>query len=951
MSNHNHNHTFSISSSLLIFLLLNLCQITTSLTQFEALLKWKQSLPPQPILDSWIINNSSSTQTPCSWRGITCDSKGSVTIINLAYTGLEGTLNHLNLSVFPNLLRLDLKTNNLTGVIPENIGVLSKLQFLDLSTNYLNGTLPLSIANLTQVYELDVSRNDVSGILDPRLFPDGTNKPSSRTGLIGIRNLLFQDTLLGGPLPIEIGNIKNLTLLALDGNNFSGPIPSSLGNCKHLSILRLNENQFSGPIPPSIGKLTNLTDLRFFTNNLNGTVPHEFGNLSSLIVLHLAENNFIGELPPEICKSGKLVNFSAAYNSFTGPIPRSLRNCPSLYRVRMEYNELTGYADQDFGVYPNLTYIDFSDNSVEGSLSSKWGSCKNLQSLKMAGNSVSGKIPSEIFHLDQLQELDLSFNRLSGTIPSQIGNSSNLSNLNLNGNSLSGKIPVEIGKLSNLQTLDLSMNSLFGEIPAQIGDCSNLLNLNLSNNHLNGTIPFQIGNLGSLQDFLDLSYNSISGSIPGNIGKLSSLISLNISNNNLSGKIPDQISGMLSLSSLNLSNNHLEGNVPKDGIFKLNSSNLLDLSNNQGLCGNFKGLKPCNVSLIQPNDDGSNKKKVVIPIVASLGGALFLSLIIVGIILLFYKRKSSTTRTRSLLDTPNPFSIWYFNGRVVYGDIIEATNNFNDKFCIGEGAFGNVYKAELKGGQIFAVKKLKCDEENLDKESIKTFESEVEAMTETRHRNIVKLYGFCCEGMHTFLVYEYMDRGSLADMLNDDKKALELDWFKRVEIVKGVASALSYMHHDCSPILIHRDISSKNILLSRDLEAHVSDFGTARFLKPNSPIWTSFAGTYGYAAPELAYTMAVTEKCDVFSFGVLAFEILTGKHPGDLVSYIQTSNDQKIDFKEILDPRLPSPPKNILKELALVANLALSCLHTNPQSRPTMRSIAQLLEMETAFNT
>ncbi|KAK2379636.1 MDIS1-interacting receptor like kinase [Trifolium repens] len=810
MSNHNHNHTFSISSSLLIFLLLNLCQITTSLTQFEALLKWKQSLPPQPILDSWIINNSSSTQTPCSWRGITCDSKGSVTIINLAYTGLEGTLNHLNLSVFPNLLRLDLKTNNLTGVIPENIGVLSKLQFLDLSTNYLNGTLPLSIANLTQVYELDVSRNDVSGILDPRLFPDGTNKPSSRTGLIGIRNLLFQDTLLGGPLPIEIGNIKNLTLLALDG-----------GNCKHLSILRLNENQFSGPIPPSIGKLTNLTDLRFFTNNLNGTVPQEFGNLSSLIVLHL-----LNGVHAKTCSH------------------------------------------------------------------SKWRVIR-----------------------------------------------------------LSGKIPNEIGKLSNLQTLDLSMNVLFGEIPAQIGDCSNLLNLNLSNNHLNGTIPFQIGNLGSLQDFLDLSYNSISGSIPGNIGKLSSLISLNISNNNLSGKIPDQISGMLSLSSLNLSNNHLEGNVPKDGIFKLNSSNLLDLSNNQGLCGNFKGLKPCNVSLIQPNDDGSNKKKVVIPIVASLGGALFLSLIIVGIILLFYKRKSSTTRTRSLLDTPNPFSIWYFNGRVVYGDIIEATNNFNDKFCIGEGAFGNVYKAELKGGQLFAVKKLKCDEENLDKESIKTFESEVEAMTETRHRNIVKLYGFCCEGMHTFLVYEYMDRGSLADMLNDDKKALELDWFKRVEIVKGVASALSYMHHDCSPILIHRDISSKNILLSRDLEAHVSDFGTARFLKPNSPIWTSFAGTYGYAAPELAYTMAVTEKCDVFSFGVLAFEILTGKHPGDLVSYIQTSNDQKIDFKEILDPRLPSPPKNILKELALVANLALTCLHTNPQSRPTMRSIAQLLEMETAFNT
>ncbi|CAI8611575.1 unnamed protein product [Vicia faba] len=951
MSNNNDNHTFPISATLFIFLLLNLCQETSGLTQSEALLKWKQSLPQQPILDSWIISNSTSTstQTPCSWRGITCDSKGTVTVINLAYTELQGTLQHLNLSVFPNLLRLDLQTNNLYGVIPENIGVLSRLQFLDLSNNYLNGTLPLSISNLTQVYELDVSRNYVSGILDPRLFPD---KPTSKTGLIGIRNLLFQDTLLGGPLPNEIGNVKNLTLLALDGNKFSGPIPSSLGNCQHLSILRLNENNFTGPIPPSLGKLTNLTDLRFFINKLNGTVPQEFGNLSSLVILHLAQNNFIGELPPQVCKSGKLVNFSAAYNNFTGPIPRSLRNCPSLYRVRLEYNELTGYADQDFGVYPNLTYMDFSYNKVEGDLSSKWGSCKNLQLLNMAANSVKGNIPTEIFELKQLQVLDLSFNQLLGTIPSQTGNSLNLNTLNLSGNRLSGKIPIEIGELSNLQHLDLSMNMLLGEIPSQIGGCSNLLNLNLSNNHLNGTIPFQIGKLASLQDFLDLSYNSISGEIPSSIGMLSNLISLNISNNNLSGSIPDEISGMLSLSSLNLSYNNLEGSVPKgdNDIFKVNFSHVLDFSNNQGLCGEFQGLKPCYVSLNEPTGDGSDKKKVVIPIVATLGGAVFLLLVLfVCIFFLCCKKKSRTPRLKeSSFKITNPFSILYFNGKVVYSDIMEATNNFDDKYCIGEGAFGNVYKAEVKGGQIFAVKKLKCDEENLNTERIKTYESEVEALTETRHRNIVKLYGFCFAGMHTFLVYEYMDKGSLADMLMDDKKALELDWFKRVNIVTGVASALSYMHHDCSPLLIHRDISSKNILVSSNHEAHVSDFGTALFLKPNSPIWTSFAGTYGYAAPELAYTMAVTEKCDVFSFGVLALETLTGKHPGDFVSYIQTSNDQNIDFKEILDPRLPSPPNNILNGLALVGNLAVSCLHTNPQSRPTMRSIAQLLEIETS---
>ncbi|KAI9117597.1 hypothetical protein K1719_011763 [Acacia pycnantha] len=139
-------------------------------------------------------------------------------------------------------------------------------------------------------------------------------------------------------------------------------------------------------------------------------------------------------------------------------------------------------------------------------------------------------------------------------------------------------------------------------------------------------------------------------------------------------------------------------------------------------------------------------------------------------------------------------------------------------------------------------------------------------------------------------------------MLRENEKATELDWPKRVGIVKGVAQALSYMNHDCNPIIIHRDISSKNVLLSKNLEAHISDFGTARFLKADSHIWTSFAGTYGHAAPELAYTKAVTEKCDVFSFGVLAFEILTGKHPGDLISYIQTYGVQNFNFKEILDP-------------------------------------------------
>ncbi|TXG70650.1 hypothetical protein EZV62_005585 [Acer yangbiense] len=380
-----------------------------SLTETEALLKWKESFENQSIFESWVIpaQSNSTTASPCRWRGISCDDAGT----------------------------LDLKTNKLSGSVPRTIGLLSKLQFLDLSTNDLNGTLPLSLANLTQVYELDISRNSLVGEIDARLFPDGTGQ--SRTGLIGLKNFLLQDNQLGGRIPEEIGNSKLLTLIALDGNFLTGPIPAYLGNLSSLSILRVAENQLTGQIPTNIGTLNNLTDVRLFSNNFTGLVPEELGNLSSLTVLHLAENNFSGHLPQEVCRGGKLVNFSASFNSFTGPVPVSLRDCQSLYRVRLEHNQLTGILDRDFGVYPNLTYMDLSYNKLQGELSPKWGECQQLTLLKIAVNSIDGRIPDEITSLSQLVELDLSSNQLSGEIPKQIGDLTRLSFLSLKDNNIS----------------------------------------------------------------------------------------------------------------------------------------------------------------------------------------------------------------------------------------------------------------------------------------------------------------------------------------------------------------------------------------------------------------------------------------------------------------------------------------------------------------------------------
>ena len=197
----------------------------------------------------------------------------------------------------------------------------------------------------------------------------------------------------------------------------------------------------------------------------------------------------------------------------------------------------------------------------------------------------------------------------------------------------------------------------------------------------------------------------------------------------------------------------------------------------------------------------------------------------------------------------NLFAIWSYDGKMVYENIIEATEEFDSKYCIGEGGYGSVYRAELSTGQVVAVKKLHANA-NDEMSHLKAFTSEIRALTQIRHRNIVKLYGFCSHPRHSLLVYEFLEGGSLRNVLNNEEKARAFNWSKRVNVAKGVANALLYMHHDCSPPIIHRDVSTKNILLSVDHdEAHVSDFGTARLLKPDSSNWTSFAGTFGYTAP------------------------------------------------------------------------------------------------------
>ncbi|XP_038886947.1 MDIS1-interacting receptor like kinase 2-like [Benincasa hispida] len=406
---------------------------------------------------------------------------------------------------------------------------------------------------------------------------------------------------------------------------------------------------------------------------------------------------------------------------------------------------------------------------------------------------------------------------------------------------------------------------------------------------------------------------------------------------------------MKSLRFVDLSYNDLEGPIPESKAFEEASAESFE--NNKALCGKHTSLKNCPVHVKDKKAVISPLALILIPSFAVLVIALWISIGVVCALKSSERKKRVKVRD---LHNGDLFSIWSYDGKLVYGDIREATEGFDDKYCIGVGGHGSVYKAKLSTGQVVAVKKLHSLHHS-KLEDQRASESEISALTKIRHRNIVKLYGFCFHARESLLVYEYLERGNLANMLSSEELAKELNWMRRIHVVKGVANALNYMHHDCAPPIIHRDVSSNNILLDSSYEAHISDFGTARLINIDSTTWTATAGTYGYIAPELAYTMKVTPKCDVYSFGVVTLETIMGRHPGELIYALSTTlsspsssatgleplNVESLQLKDIIDKRLPTPTAQMAEEILTMTKLALACINVNPQFRPTMKNVAQ----------
>ncbi|KAL3740850.1 hypothetical protein ACJRO7_022039 [Eucalyptus globulus] len=939
-----------------ILLLLSCSAEARASSEAEALLTWKSTLENQTALRSWTASRTMGdpnlSTRPCRWFGVSCNAEGSITKIHLPRASLGGNLTGFEFSAFDSLVSLNLSQCNLSGPIPPQIGLLSKLTHLNLSRNILSGRLPPTLSNLTRLSLLYLGNNMINGKLDPRLFSNLTElqflelQNNNFTGKIPLEislltnliELAINNNRLNGSIPYEIGNLKHLDAISLYGNHLTGPVPVSIGNLTRLTILYLQQNNLSGPIPQDIVKCTKLVEIFLYDNDLSGSVPPGLANFSFLKKLHLSENSLSGPLP-QVCRESPLVVFTAAFNSFTGPMPRSLRNCTTLVRVRLESNFLSGYLDRDFSVYPNLNYLDLSNNKLRGVLSPYWGSCLKLTLLKVAGNEIGGTIPNELGKLSVLEVLDLSSNHITGSISQHLGNFSSLFWLNLAENRLSGSIPPELGHLSRLEDLDLSSNELGGPIPEQLWKCSKLRNLVLAMNNLNGSISPQVGNL-ALQGSLNLSHNRLTGNIPPQIAKLA-VEHLDLSHNVLSGKIPPSFALMTGLTSVDFSYNELEGPIP-DSKFFLHSAPTA-FSNNKNMCGPVLGFQPCNAKL---SGSAVRKKSHKLWIILGVSSLVVLLLIVVllGKSILSRQRTKCASVRIAGLNSRNVFSVLNYDGKVVYKDIVKATEGFDDKYCIGEGGSGRVYRALLPTGHALAVKKIKSSEGDEIEQITASFINEIRLLTAIRHRNIVKFYGFCSSRPHKFLVYDLIERGSLASTLNNGGEAAQLDWRRRAEIVRDIARALCYMH-DCTPPVIHRDISSRNILLNTEYKAFLSDFGISRILKPDSSNWTAVAGTYGYVAPELAYTMSLTEKCDVYSFGVLVLEVTIGKHPAELgISLNSLQSEQSVELEDLLDARLPPPADQItMNEVKAIVKQARSCIDVDPNRRPTMREVSQAL--------
>lgn len=923
-------------------------------------------------------------------------------MLDVSFNALSGSLSVLPSSSSPPgnhpLQVLNVSSNFITGAFPSlGWGLAHNLVAINASNNSFTGPIPSDVcAELPLLRILDLSRNKFGGSIPP--------------GLGNCSNLLVLQAgfnNLSGPLPDDLFDAISLQQLSLPSNQFSGMLDGErITNLSNLTTLDLGGNQLTGQLPTSICELASLEELLIYRNKLNGSLPSALSNCTKLKSLNLRSNRFTGKLSAiNFSRLSNLNMLDLGNNGFNGGIPNGIYLCRSLTALRLSMNKLRGQIAPEMINLQNLSYLSLSSNKL-ANISSTFEilkSCRNITAILLGGNFKGEAIPDANWFdsFQNLQVLSLASCRLTGQVPPWLAKLEKLEALDLSSNQLTGSIPSWLGSLPHLFYLDMSNNLFSGEFPlgitglmvliseqaaAQVGmgylelpvfvthtNASDLQYDQLSalppaiyfqNNSLSGTIPPEISLLRRLL-VLDLSHNNFSGEIPVQMGNLTNLEKLNLSWNHLSGMIPSALKDLNFLSSFSVANNDLEGPIPRGGQFDTFPPSSFE--GNPKLCGSVLQRR-CTSDSGQPLSSSCRRpnKKLIVGITIGICsiGALALTLVVCC-----SKRHPGKGNNENMTDLDgipcnsvsellpcenikNSILVMLSPSNcdtmdLTFTDILKATNNFDQANIVGCGGFGLVYKATLANGTKLAIKRLSGDMCVIDRE----FKAEVEALSMAQHENLVSLQGYCICGNFRLLIYSYMENGSLDYWLHErDDGGSVLEWPARMRIAQGASRGLAYIHQICQPHIVHRDIKSSNILLDEEFKAHVADFGLSRLMLPfNTHVTTELVGTLGYIPPEYGQAWVATLRGDMYSFGVVLLELVTGRRPveilpklsRELVNWVQQIRCQgKLD--EAFDPHLRG--KGFEEQMLQVLDVACMCVNQNPFKRPTINEVVSWLE-------
>ncbi|CAN1263272.1 Probable LRR receptor-like serine/threonine-protein kinase At1g56130 [Linum perenne] len=770
---------------------------------------------------------------------------------------------------------------------------------------------------------------------------------------------------ISGPIPDDLWTLTFLTNLNLGLNFLSGTLSPSIGNLTRMQYLNLGTNQFTGPLPREIGLLTDLRSLGFGSNNFNGSLPSELGSLSRLEQMYFDSAGVSGPIPSTFADLTNLATVWGSDNAFTGRIPDFIGSWTSLTTLVLRDSSISGTMPSDIWNFPSLSFLFLGNNRLNGTLPDR--KSPSLVNMNIVFNnftidpSNTNGLPSGINCLQQ----NFPCNR-NPPIYSQFsikcgGPSITTANPRLTyerDNETLGPATYFVPETdrwgvsnvglfagsNNPQYRIFSSSQFTNTLDSELFQTARLsasslryYGLGLENGNYTVTLHFSETAIVNGNTWRSLGRRLFDVYIQGNrvlrdfdIKNAAGGVSTRAVQRNFTVRVSE-----------NYMDIHLywagKGTccIPAQGVYGPSISAISALPDFVPTVSN------------NPPSMGSGKHKTGVIVGIVIGILVPCSLLAFAIIVIIRrKRRQRAFEDHELegIDTrPYTFS---------YAELRGATKDFSASNKLGEGGFGPVYLGKLDDGRVIAVKQLSVQSH----QGKSQFIAEIATISAVQHRNLVKLYGCCIEGENRLLVYEYLENKSLDKALFEES-SLNLDWPTRYDICLGIARGLAYLHEESRLRIVHRDVKASNILLDSELVPKISDFGLAKLYDDKKThISTRVAGTIGYLAPEYAMRGHLTEKADVFAFGVVALEIVSGRPNSDTTldeekmyllewAWHLHENNREV---ELADSRLPEYDEDELKRFV---GIALLCTQASPSLRPSMSRVVAMLSGDVEVGT